>query len=158
MSKQPIIPPELSGRLDLTPRQVRRVTVHLEEDEIKHVFDDNTLLMKNFFLLTVPKDKHFRYLVITAMLAIASVIGGYLLADTDFAGPSAFCVGLFGSAAIFFTVKARKEHLRNTRHARAIAALYSTKRFRSLRPELVKMTASLYGYFKPQLTNVTEHD
>lgn len=156
MSNHPFIPTELSGRLDLTPRQVRRVTVHLEEDEIKEVFDGDTLLMKNFFLLTVPKDQYFRYLVVSCVLAIISVIAGYLLVDTWFGGPATMLVGAFGTLAIFCAIKAKKEHLRNTRHARAIAALYSTKRFRNLRPILVKMTVSLHGYFKPQLTDVTE--
>lgn len=138
-----------------SPRNMRRIATHLTQEEMNYVCPDQETLMLGRFLDTVlPRIQCFSFaLMIGAVISLMAISGW--IADAPFfpigKTPMSFILSMLFVVQAFAIKLAIAEHQTNTRHAKALATLYTAKRFKPYRHYLLPLTPLLHGYFDPSI-------
>lgn len=156
--KRNTLPEPLTRSLKLPSRTKRRMMVHLTESEEALCFKESVINLEIFFQVTLPRVTQFRIALFTGLFMIFFVFGSMVMggvpgigSETLFTkGSSTLLVVVSIMVWLYVFVKgAWDEHVTNTRHAKAIAALYACKTFKPLTPYLQELEPQLHGYFHP---------
>lgn len=149
MSTQPLeIPEELNDSIELSPRNIKRIIVHLNRSEVRRISQGNNIKLDAFFLLLLPSVNWFNRAVVISVIALIAAVF-YFAIPIDLGSYGLIGICTLAALAALVIQRAHREHKRNTRYARAIAALYSTKQFKPYRRWLAPLYNKMYGYFTP---------
>lgn len=156
--KRNTLPEPLTRSLKLPSRTKRRMMVHLTDSEEALCFKESVISLDIFFQVTLPRVTQFRIALFTGLFMLFFVFGSMALGAVPGIGSETTLTKISSAVLIaasvliwlyVFVQGAWNEHTTNTRHAKAIAALYACKTFKPLSPYLQELEPQLHGYFHP---------